>query len=391
MRRHLTSILVGALLLLLCVWVARNTYWTDVEIPMPPKGEALVNPFYASQRFIENLGAKSARDHVLTIPSSDAVIVLSAWHWNLSEGRRGAIKGWVESGGRLVVDRPLLQGGAEFEQWSGIVRARKGNTNREQEAAGSVKMPHPCDRFQEHRSGVATGARLYWLCDFDDAYTLTTTRTATWSLSNNDGTQVIRADVGKGSVTVVNGRPFRERGVFDGDHGWLLVSATSLRRGDDVHFLSEEHHPSLIGLVWLFGRPIVLLGLVLIALALWRGSVRLGPLAPAPRAARRSLAEQIRGTGRFALRQGGGEALHAACVRALDEAAERRISGYQRLTARDRAISLAELTGFERDALSAAIHHPALRQSDELRGTIDLLETARRAVLNYTRSVHGTS
>ena len=34
MKRHLTPILVGALLLLLCVWVARNTYWTDVEIPM---------------------------------------------------------------------------------------------------------------------------------------------------------------------------------------------------------------------------------------------------------------------------------------------------------------------------------------------------------------------
>ena len=56
-------------------------------------------------------------------------------------------------------------------------------------------------------------------------------------------------------------------------------------------------------------------------LALWRGGVRFGPLTAASETARRSLAEQIRGTGQFVLRHGGGEALHAAAVRALNEAA----------------------------------------------------------------------
>lgn len=387
MKRHLASFLVAIALIAFCVWVARNTYWADVQIPTPPKGEALTNPFYAAQRFVEALGARSAWHRVLALPPSSSIIVLSSWHWNLIEGRRVSLERWVESGGRLIVDRALMGGTDEFEAWSGIVRARK----QTEDGVDHVRMPHPCDRFHEERSGIPTDARQHWLCDFDANSTLTTTRTAAWSLGNAEGAQVMRVAVGKGSVTVINGSPFSERSLFDGDHGWLLVAATELRRGDDVQFFSEERHPSLLALVWRSGRPIVVLMLVLIALALWQGSVRLGPLAPAPQKARRSLAEQIRGTGRFAWRSGGAEALHAACVRALDEAAGHRISGYQRLTARERAASLADLSGFDRNALSEAIHHPALRQSDELRGTIELLEGARRAVLEQTGSAHGTT
>ena len=99
-----------------------------------------------------------------------------------------------------------------------------------------------------------------------------------------------------------------------------------MRRGDDVHFLSEDTHPSLLALLWRYGAPVVMLTLTLVALVLWRGGVRFGPLAAAADAARRSLVEQIRGTGQFILRHGGGHSLHAASVRALDEAAKRRDS-----------------------------------------------------------------
>ena len=49
---------------------------------------------------------------LFTAPPADSVIVLSAWHWNLSAGRREALERWVESGGRLVVDRTLVGGEA---------------------------------------------------------------------------------------------------------------------------------------------------------------------------------------------------------------------------------------------------------------------------------------
>jgi hypothetical protein len=386
MKRHLTSLLVVGVLAAVGVWVAQNTYWTEVQIPTPPKGEARSNPFYASQRFVENMGARSAWHRALTIPPSTSIIILSSWQWNLTETRRVALERWVESGGRLIVDRGLTGGRSEFERWSGIVRTQK----QKEDGAPVVQMPHPCDRFREERSRVATDARQRWLCDFDSNSILTTTRTAAWTLRNGDGAQVMRVDIGKGSVTVINGRPFAERSLFDGDHGWLLVAATGLRRGDDVLFFSEESHPSLLALVWRSGGPIVVLVLVSIALALWRGSVRLGPLAPAAERARRSLAEQIRGTGRFALRCGDSEALHTACVRALEEAAGRHIAGYSRLSPRERTASVARLTGVGQDALSEAIHHPGVRRSFELQQTIELLETTRRA-LQTARSQHGTT
>jgi len=385
MKRHLPSLLVVGVLVAVGAWVARNTYWTDVQIPTPPKGEALTNPFYAAQRFVENLGAKSAWHRVFTIPPSTSVIILSSWQWNLTETRRVALTRWVESGGRLLVDRGMT-GGSEFEQWAGIVRTQK----QKEGDAPVVQMPHPCDRFREERSGIPTDAQQRWLCDFDSDSTLTTTRAAAWALRNGDGAQVMRVDIGKGSVTVINGRPFAERSLFDGDHGWLLVAATGLRRGDDVLFFSEESHPSILALVWRSGGPIVVLVLVSIALGLWRGSVRLGPLAPAAERARRSLAEQIRGTGQFALRCGDGEALHTACVRALEEAAGRHVTGYSRLSPRERTASVARLTGVGQDALSEAIHHPGVRRSFELHQTIELLETTRRALQTHARSRHGT-
>ena len=109
-------------------------------------------------------------------------------------------------------------------------------------------------------------------------------------------------------------------------------------------------------------------------------------------AARRSLADQIRGSGRFALRHGGGLALHAACVRALDEAARRRISRYALLTRDERSAALARATGFDRDSLAAAIHDPRRRTAGELHRTIALLEAARRQTLmRQTRFDHDRS
>ncbi len=309
--------------------------------------------------------------------------MLSSWNWNVNQTRRSALERWVESGGRLVIDSELMGDASDFEEWSGIVRDYPEEDERADayanQAAHNGQLPHPCHQLKEQK-GNSVGTRQYWLCDFDEESFLTTERTAEWSLSYEGRAQAMRVAVGRGSVTVVNASTVRHRGVFDGDHAWLFVAATQLRRDDEVHFLSEEAHPSLLAMIWLYGRPVVVLALALIVLALWRSGVRFGPLEATPPSGRRSLAEQIRGTGQFVLRHNGGEALHSAAVRALDEAALRRVSGYPSLSARERAEALADLTGFDRNALAAAIYHPGLRSPHELRSTIGLLEAARRIV-----------
>ena len=68
-----------------------------------------------------------------------------------------------------------------------------------------------------------------------------------------------------------------------------------------------------------------------------------------------------------------------------------RIGGYAGLSGDARVAALARLTGFDRDSLAAAIHHPGWRTAAELRRTLALLEAARRQTLiRETRLEHGT-
>ena len=388
MRRAGIAILIGAPLLGLIYWVATNTHWVDVKVPMPPQGEALTNPFYAAQRFTETLGARSTRDRILSVPPVDSVIVLADWHWTLSTTRRETLERWVESGGRLVVEGSLAGGEEEFGRWSGIERApRKGTEPHDSE---QTEDDADCRDLSAEHSGSREEV-LYKVCTLERGFVLTSTRSAAWSLRDGADVHIIRVPVGRGSVTVINGYPFRYWALFEADHGPLFVGATELRRGDDVHFLSEGDHPSLLALVWHYGAPVVVLAAAFVGLALWRGGVRFGPLIELSPGARRSLAEQIRGTGQFALRHGAGDSLHAACARALQEAAKRRIAGYLHLSAGERLSALARVTGFERHALAAALHHAGSRRSHELRNTIALMEAARRQIMHDPRrSPHAT-
>jgi hypothetical protein len=384
-RERLAWLGVIGVAIALVAWVANHTYWTDTQVPMPLKGEALTNPFYVVERFAQALGARTQWNRGLSLPPTNGVVFISAWDWDLTADRRLRIEHWVEAGGRLVVDKSLITSTDAFEQWSGL---RQQSTLLPQQNRVADAPTTRCytldDKVDSHDS--------YSICGMDVASSLKSTRRTSWALGRRDagGLQVARVKLGHGSVTMINGTPFVARGLFDDDNGRLFVAATQLRSGDEIHFFSENSHASLLELAWQLGWPAVCLLLVLIALALWRGSARFGPLAAPTDIARRSLAEQIRGTGQFALRVGGGESLHAAAARALNEVAALHISAYDRLPGTERMSALAQATGFEADALAAALHYSSSRRSEHLHTAVELLESARRRILiKNTRSRHG--
>jgi hypothetical protein len=359
---------------LLVVWIARNSYWEEVEVPMPAKGEARTNSLYAAQHLVVQLGATAHPQRNLgELPDPRAVIYLSYWNWDLIPSRRKRLQEWVEKGGRLVVDRSLIGGDRALEEWTGIVRTELPVGN------DSETYDDPENRCT-HLSVAGEGRSNYMVCNVDERTRLTASRDASWVLSDNHGIQVVRIPLGRGSITMLNARPFDNVQLFRADDGLLFVTATALERGDQVFFLSEEETASLLALMWKHGAPVVLLLLGTLALALWRGSPRFGPSAGVTDSARRSLAEQIVGTGRFTLRFGGGRALHAAAVRALRETAERHLSGYRTLGSEERMALLAKHTGLDQEALTGAINHTGPRRPRELRRVIALLETARRRI-----------
>ena len=258
-RSRVIWLSVTGLLVVLVVWIGSHTYWADSKIPMPPKGEALTNPFYAAEKCVRALGARATHDRVFAAPPSDAVVVLSGWHWSVVRTRREALERWVESGGRLVVDRELVTSGDDFEQWSGIKRKHWGADDRRPSRFGSAGC-RPFDESFGDASQTATPTQLS-MCGVWFSTSLLSDKPVAWALRDESGIQVMRVVVGRGSVTVINATPFRYQSLFDGDHGRLLVAATELRRGDSVHFLSEGDSPTLLALVWQSGAPVVVLSL----------------------------------------------------------------------------------------------------------------------------------
>jgi hypothetical protein len=404
--RRLAWLIVIALLTLVVVYTARHTYWEETTLPLPPKGEAATNPLYAAQKFTESLGGRAEKSSLFSVPPTDDVVLLSNWNWNLSKRRSQALERWVEAGGRLVVDHSVVSGSDDFDRWSGITylhrqkvkkpkKATDPDEGDDEEEPQEVSVPDlskgKCTVLEEEGHSTLSQVRTrYSVCFLDKSRRITSSRRIEWALRNENAIHVIRVKVGLGSVTVINGWPFRFRDFFIDDHAPLFAAVTQYRGGDVIHFLSEADAASLLDLTWMFGAPAVTLGLALVALALWRGSVRFGPLVAPTESARRSLAEQIRGTGRFAVRFGGGKALHAAAVRALGEAARRRVHGYENLSSEERSVAVARLCGFEPDRLAAAINYTGSRRSHDLRNVVALLEAARRRILiQNQRARHG--
>jgi len=389
-RPSALQVILVAFVLLIAVYLVFNTTWGEIEIPTPLRGEAATNPFYAAQKLVETLGATSERRDSLGDTPSDAVVVLSTWGWDIDRARREGFERWVEAGGRLVVDAALISGTDAFEMWSGISHERKEIDPFDPNPAEAQQIFDRCRDVTEIPAASTATVSALEVCDFDRLSWLETDKRLLWALDDEGTLLAARVTVGQGTVTVLNGVPFVDRELFEGAHGEVLAAATGFRAGDHIVFMSEADVASLTELIWQHGAPVVAVLVLWIALALWRGATRFGPLVAPSESARRSLAEQVLGTGRFAVSVGGGAALVAAARRALHEAAARRIVGYERLAVAAQAEAVAGLAHVDGAQLAAALDSEQSARPLELRAKLALLEAARRELVSRSQwSKHG--
>lgn len=379
---NIVRIVAVAGLIVFAYWFATHTYWADERVPISAHGDALRDPFYVAERLTRALGAHASEERVWKLPPQNAVLVTGLWDESRSSAQTAQLERWVESGGRLVVDFGYSSHGHVFSDWSGITRRYpKGKPQGCPDGSGVIRI----------RRAVKSPIHATVCEGYAGGGYLVSTRAPDWKVTDARGAQALRIKAGRGSVTVVNGEPFTYTALlWDKRSPALFVAATQLHAGDDFYFLSDEIRASLMALAWEFGAPVVVLLLAALGLALWRAAPRFGPAVPSPESARRSLAEQIRGTGRFLLRTGDGQALHGAAVRALFAAAPRRISAFATLSSADRLSGLARVTGFPADAVAAAVNYTGARRVNELRSAIALLEAARREIIrNNSGSTDG--
>jgi hypothetical protein len=427
MKRPSTEAVVNLLALAaiaaLGLWLLFATEWVDVWRPTPPRNEAARDSHYAIKQIAAKLGAKVASpDNLDRLPPPGATLVLESNEWDFLPGRSAQLREWVEVHGGHLVLPGFFTTGATID-WLPLRQKKRtkgadlscpapGSDHHDHEdednddddndarkdagpapAPARPRLPDPsfvgpqdnardaCPALAERVGGDADAEplRRFRLCQGDGLTTLEATPASAeaWSLVGLRGTPVLRAALGNGRVTAMGAWRFLDnRSVFHGDHAQVAVTMLDLRPGDELWFVIDEKREALLMWLWHRAGPAIGLALLAAGFALWRGARRFGPLLPQAPLARRSVAEQIRGTSAFVLR-GGGAALLAAARRALDDAARTRIAGYDGMPLGQRVQALRQPTGLPADVLARALD-PTLPRGRALADKLALIEQARR-------------
>lgn len=409
--------LLAAAALGTAAWVASCTEWVDVEVPIPLRGEAAKNDLFITQQLVRRLGATVAAPGSLSeLPPPRATLLLTSWYWDLFPERAKRLKTWVENGGHLVlyannIDHEQLKGWLPIKELElprkgpaqddaddeeaepddeGVATPPDGPASSPQAAIERL-MGIPCqDAFEPDAvpPAYADGWRHYKVCTYNrsSGWLLKSSVPPLWAVEDAKGPLLLRAPVGRGQVTVI--RPWglldNDR-VLKGDNGLLAVAALQARAGAAIWFVTEEARPPLLPWLWHEAWVVVVLGAAALALALWRGARRFGPLVATATTGRRSMAEQISGTSQF-LRRNGPEALLGAQIRALEAAARGHVRLYDKLDRTQRAQAIAQATGLDATALGLALDKGLARKRVDLPATLQLIETARRLLLQRDRN-----
>ena len=167
-----------------------------------------------------------------------------------------------------------------------------------------------------------------------------------WTLGNDERPFALAIGPGRGSNRHrprqnASSRSTTTRSCSAATTALIDAAVLGLRPGATLWILDDEAGEPLAKWLWHHARAPLLLTVAAIALALWRLMVRFGPREAAQAHARRSMGEQVRGTGEF-IAGNDPAALHAATRKAFDDAARARIEAWAELDDEARVAAIAD-------------------------------------------------
>jgi hypothetical protein len=392
-RDRMAYLVILVLLTILGIWVARNTYWDESVVPMPPQGEAATNAYYSVQHLASALGIRSSFVGSLSAPlPSSGALLIDGFQGDVSHTYVDGLGSWVDSGGRLIITDDVVLADPKFQELSGIHLGHRFDTpeksqpkiTRPEPVRPNPIRPNPeedCAPMDVAIDGEVSGTTLT-LCRPPREFGLVSKRKPAWSLANESGLQVLRVNIGRGSVTVIPRYSLiANKNFIRHDHAEIFITASHLTRGDALYIVNVARAETLIAMVWRLAAPaLVFFGVAILCIIL-RELPRFGPPIPMPAMVRRSLAEQIRANAAFAWRTRKLTALRASVRRALDETAKKRIASYNSLDVRKRVAAIAVCAGTDSKTLNSAMTEDAVATPQVQRAAIALLEQTRR-ILN---------
>jgi hypothetical protein len=350
----------------------------------PPRGEALRNRYYTFERLAQRFAIHTSQVSTLrALPAVDDVLVVDDLQGTQAD--IGALEKWVASGGRLLLSRSALLSSPKLQSWSGLGMAspRFGDADDVRRVPSrAAASDADCASYSERLAGRESGKSLR-ACLGSMRVAFSSMRTPAWSLSNGYGFQMLRVNIGKGSIAVIACECLMgNQSLLRSDHARIVFDSIPLKTGDRVDILNPISAENLLALLWRLAAAGIVCALAAIGLTIWRKLPRFGPIAPSPPLLRRSLAEQLRARARFAWRTRRLASLRRAECQALTESAFRKLAFYERMNAAQRIGALAERTGLDTGALRAALGENLDGGAESQRAAIVLLEKARRQ-LNY--------
>ena len=157
-RRLVIAGVASIAVTLLAAWIVSNTYWQDVSVPSPLRGEAARDPHYAAKALVRALGGTASESTLFAAPATHSVIYLV--ELELGPGRSAApparglgappAAGWCWT-------TPVFFLGEEFTAWSGIAEVEL-NESDATPARALETLPEDECRLH-HRNGQRTPRR----------------------------------------------------------------------------------------------------------------------------------------------------------------------------------------------------------------------------------------
>jgi hypothetical protein len=417
--------LLAAALAIAIGWLAHSTRWVEIEVDDGAHGLAATDDYYSLRQVLQSSGATlEVRTALEPLPPAGATLLLDSSLWNIFPERDARLKAWVESGGRLVVAGQQMRSSTDL-RWIPLsfavpprqpasaaapppdAAASAADDAGDDEAPAARRKPpvasdarpsarlldpkHPwrnCADFEETSATTEPAfepQRVYRGCTLVGALRPRRQPAPTWQLTGARGTLAMRVPLGRGSVTGVSFAPVLDnRGLLQGDNALIAMAILQAAPGRAVWIVEDEAREPLLGWLWHEARTPFMLGLAAILLALWRLMIRFGPREAAPLTARRSMGEQVRGTGQF-IAGNAPEALHAATKKAFEDAARKRIEDWADRSDDDRVAALADALApavkLDQPALLASLNVGGGATPAQILAAIAVLEQVRRALL----------
>jgi len=374
-RLLLFYLAIIAALLAVVAFVFTQTEWVEIEVPHSARGEARTNPRYAVQQLLKELGGNVQQHiHLQTMPPHHARLLLDHNNWNMFGDRTEALRQWIDAGGHLVIGNWLVDVGAM--DWL-FADAEDDDDDEETDDVASQKSA--CETLTEAEDAPAYygNRRSFQRCkNRPRSIIYVTEDKPLWRVDGPEGIEMLRISYGSGSVTILaDEHLLANHSILEGDHALLAAAAFQAEPGAIYWFVTDESRSPLLLSLWRRLWPAIILAFVALALFIWRSAVRFGPVLLPPSVHRRSMREQVRGTGRF-LYEHDRQALYTAQRRALDEAAGQHLPGWATLDTNARATALAQATGLPQQEWVNALQP----QSTPSIYFFSLLERARRCL-----------